>query len=73
MEFYFIQIGLALMLAFVTYSLSNKINSSANRYLAILFGFISLLFTLPLIGEYFFEEWFEYQIPYSFISLFISI
>ncbi|WP_340156378.1 helix-turn-helix domain-containing protein [uncultured Winogradskyella sp.] len=57
MEFYSIQIGLALMLAFVTFLLSNRINNSANRYLAILFGFISLLFTLPLIGEYFFEEW----------------
>ena len=57
MEFYSIQIGLALMLAFVTFSLSNKINKSANKYLAILFGIISLLVTLPLIGEYFFEEW----------------
>ena len=51
------QIGLALMLAFVTFSLSNRINKSANRYLAILFGFISLLFIFPLVGEYFFEEW----------------
>ncbi len=71
MEFYFIQIGLALMLAFVTYSLSNKINSSANRYLAILFGFISLLFTLPLIGEYFFEEWFGIDIVLESIKFLI--
>jgi len=71
MYFYFIQIGLALMLAFATYSLSNRINCSANRYLAILFGFISLLFTLPLIGEYFFEEWFDIDVVVESIKFLI--
>lgn len=71
MEFYSIQIGLALMLAFVTYSLSNRINNNANKYLAILFGFISLLFTLPLIGEYFFEEWFGIDIILESIKFLI--
>ena len=71
MEFYFMQIGVALMLAFVTFSLSNRINKSANRYLAILFGAISLLFTLPLIGEYFFEEWFGVDIILESIKFLI--
>ena len=65
------QIGVALMLAFVTFSLSNRINKSANRYLAILFGAISLLFTLPLIGEYFFEEWFGVDIILESIKFLI--
>lgn len=71
MEFYFMQIGVALMLAFVTFSLSNRINKSANRYLAILFGAISLLFTLPLIGEYFFEEWFDIDVVVESIKFLI--
>ncbi len=71
MEFYFMQIGVALMLAFETFSLSNRINKSANRYLAILFGAISLLFTLPLIGEYFFEEWFGVDIILESIKFLI--
>lgn len=71
MEFSFIQIGIVLMLVFVTFSLSNRINKSANRYLAILFGVISLLFTLPLIGECFFEEWFGIDIIFESIKFLI--
>ncbi len=71
MEFYFIQIGVAIMLAFITFSLSNRINKSANRYLAILFGFISLLFIFPLVGEYFFEEWFGIDIIFESIKFLI--
>jgi len=71
MEFYFIQIGVALMLAFVTFALSNRLNKRANRYLAVLFGAITLIFILPLVGEYFFEEWFGVDIVLESVKFLI--
>jgi AraC-like DNA-binding protein len=71
MEFYFIKIGAVLMLAFITFSLSNRINKNANYYLAILFGIISLLFIVPVLGDLFFEEWFGLDIIIESIKFLI--
>ncbi len=71
MEFYFTQIGAVLMLSFVTFSLSYSINKSANRYLAILFGVVSVMITLSLLGEYFFEEWFVVDVVNESIKFLI--
>jgi AraC-like DNA-binding protein len=52
-----IRIGASLMLAFVTFSLSYRINKNANSYLAMLFGVLAILFISTDVGEYISEKW----------------
>ena len=52
-----IRIGASLMLAFVTFSLSYRINKNANSYLAMLFGVLAILFIFTDIGAYISEKW----------------
>jgi AraC-like DNA-binding protein len=52
-----IRIGASLMLAFVTFSLSYRINKNANSYLAMLFGILAILFISTDVGEYISEKW----------------
>jgi AraC-like DNA-binding protein len=52
-----IRIGASLMLTFVTFSLSYRINKNANSYLAMLFGILSILFISTDVGEYISEKW----------------
>jgi AraC-like DNA-binding protein len=52
-----IRIGASLMLTFVTFSLSYRINKNANSYLAMLFGVLAILFISTDIGEYISEKW----------------
>jgi AraC-like DNA-binding protein len=52
-----IRIGASLMLTFVTFSLSYRINKNANSYLAMLFGVLAILFISTDVGEYFSEKW----------------
>lgn len=56
MEFNFILTGLVLMLSFVTFSLSNRMNKYSNIYLTFLFSLLTLIFILHLMAEYFFDE-----------------
>jgi len=52
-----IRIGASLMLAFVSFSLSYRINKNANSYLAMLFGVLAILFISTDVGEYISEKW----------------
>ena len=52
-----IRIGASLMLTFVTFSLSNRINKNANSYLAMLFGVLAILFISTDVGENISEKW----------------
>jgi AraC-like DNA-binding protein len=45
------------MLAFVTFSLSYRINKNANSYLAMLFGVFAILFISTDVGAYISEKW----------------
>jgi AraC-like DNA-binding protein len=52
-----IRIGASLMLAFVAFSQSYRINKNANSYLAMLFGVLAILFISTDVGEYITEKW----------------
>jgi AraC-like DNA-binding protein len=52
-----IRIGAALMLTFVTFSLSYRINKNANSYLAILFGVLTILLISSDVRENLSEKW----------------
>ena len=52
-----IRIGASLMLTFVTFSQSYRINKNANSYLAMLFGVLAILFISTDVGEYISEKW----------------
>ena len=52
-----IRIGASLMLTFVAFSQSYRINKNANSYLAMLFGVLAILFISTDIGEYISEKW----------------
>ena len=52
-----IRIGASLMLTFVTFSQSYRINKNANSYLAMLFGVLTILFISTDVGEYISEKW----------------
>ena len=52
-----IRIGASLMLTFVAFSQSYRINKNANSYLAMLFGVITILFISTDVGEYISEKW----------------
>ena len=52
-----IRIGASLMLAFVSFSLSYRINKNANSYLAMLFGILAILFISTDVGENISEKW----------------
>ena len=52
-----IRIGASLMLAFVSFSLSYRINKNANSYLAMLFGVLAILFISTDVGAYISEKW----------------
>ena len=52
-----IRIGASLMLTFVTFSQSYRINKYANSYLAMLFGVLTILFISTDVGEYISEKW----------------
>jgi AraC-like DNA-binding protein len=52
-----IRIGASLMLTFVTFSLSYRINKNANSYLAMLFGVLAILFISTDVGENISEKW----------------
>ena len=52
-----IRIGASLMLTFVAFSQSYRINKNANSYLAMLFGVLVILFISTDVGEYISEKW----------------
>ena len=52
-----IRIGASLMLTFVAFSQSYRINKNANSYLAMLFGVLTILFISTDVGEYISEKW----------------
>ena len=52
-----IRIGASLMLTFVAFSQSYRINKNANSYLAMLFGVLAILFISTDVGEYISEKW----------------
>ena len=51
-----IRIGASLMLTFVAFSQSYRINKNANSYLAMLFGVLAILFISTDVGEYISEK-----------------
>jgi len=52
-----IRIGASLMITFVAFSQSYRINKNANSYLAMLFGVLTILFISTDVGEYISEKW----------------